>query len=197
MTSRRTVLVALAGSLVFWIGCAAGDETLESHDEADEAELAPGAPPAAEGESELGAETSGAGGFLVGLRTRQFIQAVEQEDMAAVSALVDPEATLVLKMTLTGEQEPDMIFEGREQILGYVQSNFDAMETIRFINQRITVSRDGRTSFVEADGDFVSADGRPYRNVYVFRFDWCDGRIIGSAEYANPITFLQLIGEEP
>jgi hypothetical protein len=38
------------------------------------------------------------------------------------------------------------------------------------------------------DGDFTT-DGRPYRNVYVFRIDWRGDRIAHVEEYGNPVTF--------
>jgi ketosteroid isomerase-like protein len=44
---------------------------------------------------------------------------------------------------------------------------------------------------VQSNGDFVTADGRPHRNVYVFRFDWRDGKIASWEEYANPITIIR------
>lgn len=50
------------------------------------------------------------------------------------------------------------------------------------------MTADGTTSISEAKGDFVTADGRPYRNVYVFRLDWHHGRVTAGVEYANPAT---------
>jgi ketosteroid isomerase-like protein len=63
------------------------------------------------------------------------------------------------------------------------------MGRIRFADQRVSVVADGRTSFVQANGDFTTADGRPYNNVYVFRLDWRDGRVVSGEEYFNPVTF--------
>lgn len=37
-------------------------------------------------------------------------------------------------------------------------------------------------------GDFVTATGRPHRNVYVFRFDWRGGQLVAGVEYLNPMT---------
>jgi ketosteroid isomerase-like protein len=52
------------------------------------------------------------------------------------------------------------------------------MRPAKFINRRITASAGNATTFVEATGDFVTADGRPCQNVYVFRFDWRDSKIV-------------------
>ena len=38
-----------------------------------------------------------------------------------------------------------------------------------------------------AAGAMVTADGKPYRNRYVFRFDFESGRIKSAREYYNPI----------
>ena len=65
------------------------------------------------------------------------------------------------------------------------------MRSARFIDRRITVSADGATTFVQARGDFLTTDGRPYRNVYVFRFDWRAGTIVSWEEYANPMTIIR------
>ncbi|WP_460523375.1 nuclear transport factor 2 family protein [Flindersiella endophytica] len=52
---------------------------------------------------------------------------------------------------------------------------------------------DGSAStFVQTNGDFQTRDGRPYRNVYVFRFDWRGGRMKAWEEYANPVTIQRL-----
>jgi hypothetical protein len=53
-------------------------------------------------------------------------------------------------------------------------------------------------SFVEADGDFTAADGRPYPNVYVFRLEWTpDGRILRADDYYNPVTVCKNFPENP
>ena len=65
------------------------------------------------------------------------------------------------------------------------------MDRIRFTNPRISVAASGETSFVQADGDITTADGRPYQNVYIFRIDWHGAQAIVIEEYANPLTFSQ------
>ena len=54
---------------------------------------------------------------------------------------------------------------------------------------------DGERVFVTTQGDYVQEEGqRPYRNVYVFRFEIRDGCISRVDEYANPVTYAQLAG---
>jgi ketosteroid isomerase-like protein len=78
--------------------------------------------------------------------------------------------------------------------MGYFGTVFAGMGRIEFTDVRVSVAAGGRTSFVQADGDFTTADGRPYRNVYVLRFDWRGGRIVGGEEYSNPVTFSESFG---
>lgn len=48
------------------------------------------------------------------------------------------------------------------------------------------------STFVQTNGDFQTRDGRSYRNVYVFRFDWQNGKMAAWEEYANPVTIRHL-----
>jgi ketosteroid isomerase-like protein len=124
-------------------------------------------------------------------RTHAFLAALEREDIAAVQALIDPGATLTHAMALSGDRDDAARFEGRDQVLGYIRGVFAIMGRVDFTGVRVTVSGDGRTSFAQAEGDFLTADGRPYENVYLFRFDWRNGRVLSTTEYANPVTFCE------
>lgn len=121
-------------------------------------------------------------------RTLAFLEAVEREDLTAVARFQHPDITLTHPLAMSGGQQPDVVFNGREEALGYVRGLFAGMSRIRFVNLRIAVTNGGKVSFAEADGDFVTADGRPYRNVYVIRIEWSrDGRALRVDEYYNPI----------
>lgn len=119
-------------------------------------------------------------------RTRALLAALEREDLPAVDAMIDPQVALTIPLSFSGAQEPAGVFDGKQQVLGYARGVFSNMGTIDFTDVRISVTDAGKTSFVQANGNFVTADGRPYRNVYVYRFDWNDGRIVRVEEYANP-----------
>jgi ketosteroid isomerase-like protein len=64
-------------------------------------------------------------------------------------------------------------------------------ERIAFADRRVSLV-DGDTTFVQTNGDFLTVDGYAYRNVYVFRFDWRDEKMISWEEYANPVIIRQL-----
>lgn len=127
-------------------------------------------------------------------RTHAFLAALEHKDLPAVAAMIDGNATLTVSLSFSGAQEPAGRFAGREQVLGYVEGVFTNMAVVDFTDKRVSVTDDGKTSFVQANGRFTTADGRPYHNVYVFRYDWRDGRVVGAEEYANPVTFCATFG---
>jgi len=130
-------------------------------------------------------------------RTQQFLQAFERRDLPALSSMLDPGVTLVHPISFSGSQDPDPDgrFVGKEQVLGYFGQAYELMARIDFVDDRVSVVGGGRTSFVQANGNFTTADGRPYRNVYLFRIDWRGGRIVSGEEYYNPVTFSETFGK--
>ncbi|ASO20288.1 ketosteroid isomerase-like protein [Actinoalloteichus hoggarensis] len=128
-------------------------------------------------------------------RTRAFVTALEAKDQAAVVAMLDRNVELTVALSFSGEPEPAGRFAGETEVLGYLTGVFTNMAAIAFVDERVSVTSDGRTSFLQATGDFTTADGRPYRNVYVFRLDWHEGRLVRIEEYGNPITYCQTFGD--
>ncbi|MFC7101106.1 nuclear transport factor 2 family protein [Nonomuraea rubra] len=114
--------------------------------------------------------------------------AFERKDLKAISARIDEKATFTIPLSFSGGPEPADHFVGKKQILGYVTNVLTNFQKIRFTDMRISVTEHGNTSFVQANGDFTTADNRSYRNVYVYRFDWKNGRMVHTDEYANPVT---------
>lgn len=124
-------------------------------------------------------------------RTQQFLDGIEQKDPEAVAATLHPQITLTHPLSLSGNRNDAARWHGTDQVLGYFRGAFTMMDRVRFTNRRVSVAAGGETSFVQADGDLTTADGRPYQNVYIFRIDWHGGRAIAVEEYANPLTFCQ------
>ncbi|CAL9522938.1 hypothetical protein SUDANB176_03889 [Streptomyces sp. enrichment culture] len=69
------------------------------------------------------------------------------------------------------------------------------MGRIDFTPVRVGTTADGgtgtrapTTTFARADGNFRTADGRAYENVYAFRYDRRDGLLVRAEEYADPVT---------
>ncbi|TQM33476.1 nuclear transport factor 2 family protein [Nocardia bhagyanarayanae] len=125
-------------------------------------------------------------------QTRALLNAFERKDLNAITEKIAQNATITVPLSFTGAPEPAGHFANKEEVLGYVSGVTTNFQTIRFTDLRITVTAKGETTFAQANGDFVTADGRPYRNVYIYRFDWKDGLMVHADEYANPITLCDI-----
>ncbi|MCP2280937.1 nuclear transport factor 2 family protein [Nocardia amikacinitolerans] len=125
--------------------------------------------------------------------TRALLEAFERKDLDAIDVLIDQNATLTIPMSFSGALEPAAHFANKDEILGYIGGVVTNFRSMRFTDLRISVAERGGTSFAQANGDFITADGRPYRNVYIYRFDWKDGLMVHTDEYANPITLCQTL----
>jgi ketosteroid isomerase-like protein len=126
-------------------------------------------------------------------RTRRFLTAFAEQDFATLADLFDPDVTVVNLITLDGSQEPRPPHQGRDAAVAYFRQIDGMMPEREMRDLRVTAA--GDTVFVQFNGDFRTAEGRPYRNVYVFRMDWRDGRLVSLEEYGNPITFINAFPE--
>ena len=120
-------------------------------------------------------------------QTNRFLDLLEAGDQAGLAEILDDQVVWSTPMS-SGDGEPA---RGRKAFASRLGSIGGLMRSARFTDRRITASADETTTFVQAKGDFVTADGRPYQNVYVFRFDWRDGKVASWEEYANPITIIR------
>jgi ketosteroid isomerase-like protein len=123
-------------------------------------------------------------------QTNRFLNLLQAGDQAGITEMLDDQVMWSAPMSSAkaGDGEPA---RGREAFGTRLGSISALMKSAKFIDRRVTASADATTTFVQTNGDFVTADDRPYRNVYVFRFDWSDGKIVSWEEYANPITIIQ------
>ena len=113
-------------------------------------------------------------------------------DGAASRALLTDDASITLPMSGDGSPEPGFVFEGVDAAVGYLQFSHGTFESLDFLDVERFVSEDARHVHVHARGDMVTRDGRPYRNVYVFRFDLREGRISHVEEVTNPVAWANL-----
>lgn len=126
-------------------------------------------------------------------RTRRFFSALAERDFDTLAELFDPDVRVVNLMTLDGSQDPGPGHRGRDAAVAYFRQVDELMPHRERRDVRVTAA--GDTVFVQFNGDFRTADGRPYRNVYLFRFDWRDGLLTSLEEYGNPITFINTFPE--
>jgi ketosteroid isomerase-like protein len=123
--------------------------------------------------------------------TNRFLDLLEAGDREGIGAMLDPDVVWSTPMTTSGDPGDAERIEGTAAFFARARAIAGLNRSVRFADRRVTTSADGATTFVQTQGDFRTSDGRPYRNVYVFRFDWRDGRIVSWDEYANPITILR------
>ena len=84
-------------------------------------------------------------------------------------------------------------FRGRDEVLAYTEGLIATLSPRIWRDSVWSVSSDGRTVFMRAEGDMaVAATGAPYRNSYVTRFDVRDGAIVAMVEYANAFLYAGL-----
>ena len=122
--------------------------------------------------------------------TNRFLNLLEAGDRARLAEMLDDQVVWSAPMSSGSGQDGEPA-RGREAFGSRLGSIGALMKSAKFIDRRITASADGTTTFVQANGDFVTTEGRPYRNVYVFRFDWRAGTIVSWEEYANPMTIIR------
>ena len=129
-------------------------------------------------------------------QTNRFLDSLESGDQSAVARMVDADIVWSTPMSTSDEGPGDEPARGREEFgsrLGFIGG---LMRSARFADRRITVSADGATTFVQTRGDFRTTDDRPYRNTYVFRFDWRGDKIVSWEEYANPLTIVRTFPDQ-
>ena len=123
--------------------------------------------------------------------TEALIADLEHEDLVSMLAMMDEEVKLVMPLAPDGNNDPTHIdrFEGRQAVRSLLWRTFLAYRRISFVDSVITPSSDGRVIFVEARGDFLTLDGRSYRNVYLIKLVFDDaGAVTGIEEWTNPVT---------
>ena len=128
-------------------------------------------------------------------RTNRFLDAIEAANVGVIVDLLDPDVTWTAHVPTSGGIEPAVV-QGLEAFGAHMMEIGGLMQSVRFGDRRITVSADGATAFVQSIGNFTTKDNLAYRNVYVFRFDWADQRIISWEEYANPIIILRTFPDQ-
>ena len=127
--------------------------------------------------------------------TERFLDLLESGDGKGLIGMLDSEVTWTAPMTATGDPDDAERMEGRDAFLGHMRTLGALIAAARFVDRRVSTTADGGTTFVQTRGDFRTKSGEPYRNTYVFRFDWRAGRILAWEEYANPVTVLRAFPE--
>lgn len=117
------------------------------------------------------------------------IERIERMDLQSFRQLLAPNVRFDNVFSLPNTPSS---FQGQAAVLANIKEISGRFERIEFVNERLYVTENGRTVFVEARGNFtVKGTGAPYQNTYVFAFEINEGKITAIREYNNPLTIAQ------
>ena len=123
-----------------------------------------------------------------------FFSTKEKRDLLGLTALFADNIVYTFPLPASGAQENWFVYDGKDATVEYQRKTLDAFSQLKMRDMQITVGEDGVTVFVESRGDYVSKEGKPYKNLYIFKFVLEAGKIVKTFEYANPVTYALLAG---
>ena len=123
-----------------------------------------------------------------------FFSMKEKHDLEGLTALLADNVVYTFPLPASGAQENWFVYHGKDATVEYQRKTLEAFSQLKMQDVQITVGEDGNTAFVESRGDYLSKEGKPYNNVYVFKFVLESGLIAEVFEYANPVTYALLVG---
>ncbi len=122
---------------------------------------------------------------------RTYLEALLRQDVEALCALVTDHFVLACPFGLNGGNAPEdaLAWRGIDDYRDHYCADFRKTITVQRLTD-IVIRRvvDSDMIYAEAFGDMIWANGRPYKNRYVFRFDFRNGKICELLEFCNPIT---------
>ncbi len=125
---------------------------------------------------------------------KAFFQTKEKHDLDGLKALFADNIVYTFPLPASGAQENWFVYDGKDATVEYQRKTLDAFSQLKMRDMQVTIGADGNTVFVESKGDYVSKEGKAYKNVYIFKFVLESGRIVKVFEYANPVTYALLAG---
>jgi ketosteroid isomerase-like protein len=125
----------------------------------------------------------------------EFFRALSERDLSIASAVLTKEAMEIIPLAIAGGTDPERVFNGKDEVLGYLQLILDNFKQAVVVDRQTFITGDGATVFVEGRGDLIMEQtGQPYRNIYVFRFSISGEKITEIREYANPVIYAKALG---
>jgi ketosteroid isomerase-like protein len=120
-----------------------------------------------------------------------YLTALQAKDMDAMLALLAPDFTLEIPCNIAGTNDKSDSWRGIDNAEPNYAQAFQMIELLKYVEVEINQAADPSVAFLEGRGAMRMANGNPYNNIYVFRFDVDleSGKIKRAREYVNPITF--------
>ena len=117
----------------------------------------------------------------------EFFRALSERDLSIASAVLTKEAVEIIPLAMAGGTDPERVFDGKDEVLGYLQLILDNFKQAVVVDRQTFITGDGATVFVEGRGDLIMEQtGQPYRNIYVFRFSISEGKITENTRICKP-----------
>ena len=120
----------------------------------------------------------------------RFFKAVATRDAAALAESMTEDVTYEIPFSESGSTEPGGFrrYVGAAEVIEFwMATTANGPKSLGAEDVELSITGDGSRVFIEQRGNMVLADGRPYRNRYVFRFSLREGRICHAREYFNPV----------
>jgi ketosteroid isomerase-like protein len=117
-----------------------------------------------------------------------YIDALQRKDKEGILSLLTDDFELEVPNNIAGTNDRSDSWRGIEAAAAGYQWAFEVIEISKYVNLEVSQSTDPSVVFIECRGDMLMANGRPYNNNYVFRFDVEDGKLRRVREYLNPMT---------
>ena len=138
---------------------------------------------------------------------QRYIECVESKDLHGVDKTLAEDTRQIFRHT-KHVTEPDMfdqvssgglkgtvvaVFQGKSEALAYTKGLMSNFRVIKWIETEWRKSGSGKEIYFFGKGDMITEkSGKPYQNVYVTRFDLCQGRIVEINEISNAMIYMGL-----
>jgi ketosteroid isomerase-like protein len=126
-----------------------------------------------------------------------FFRAIAAKDPQGLAEALSPDALYEIPFSESGSTEPGAHrrYVGRDQVVDFwMQTASAGTKNLGAEELELSITADGGRLFIEQRGNMVMADGKSYRNRYVFRFEFENGKIKSVREYYNPVVSAYAFG---
>lgn len=119
---------------------------------------------------------------------REYLRALQAKDKQAIFSIIADDFALEVPLNLSGTNDYSDSWRGLAAADANYDTTFRIIQDLVYTDLEFSPCRDPDVAFAEGLGVMTMANGRPYRNRYVFRFETEGGKIRRIREYANPVT---------
>jgi ketosteroid isomerase-like protein len=119
---------------------------------------------------------------------KAYLTALQAKDKAGIMSILAEDFTLEIPYNILGTNDFSDSWSGLEAADANYDNTFRKIEVLQYDELEFMQCTDPGIAFAEGLGVMTMANGNPYRNRYVFRFDTANGKIKRIREYLNPIT---------